>query len=400
MTSKLFRFFALFSVVSLVACKAALSPEWTLFYSHTQNDETRLEWLSNVAVDSYGDVLAAGDTIQTGVNRQQNVLLTKHDSNGAFIWATEYDFAQGAYRSDDNTTDLALDNDGNAYLVGVQYIVENDLQRYGSFLMKIDRFGEVVWTQLLSDKEDARDVEVVDGKVYVTGHATQVFDLNGTRLLNIEHPEEKAWDIAVDNIGNIYVVGYASAAKYNQYGELEWRVVQPEGLSHQASIAVNSDESVVIAHTQSDDSVRVVGISNTGFVEWSNVYSPPQQSYGLPGHALVKTDRRGDIVLAVSNDKGRRIVKLNDSGQQQWQVASSGIVRDFVIGDDSAVYVVGGGINEKYSASGSFIAEATMTPAAQITTGSIALDGSNIYVGYSANSSNGFNFFLSKYIDE
>lgn len=400
MTSKLFRFLVLFSVVSLVACKAALNPEWTLFYSHTQNDESRLEWLSNVAVDSYGDVLTAGDTIRTGVNRQQNVLLTKHDRNGTLIWATEYDFAQGAYRSDDNTTDLALDNDGNAYLVGVQYIVENELQRYGSFLMKVDRFGDVVWTQLLSDKEDARDVEVVGGKVYVTGHATQVFDLDGARLLNIEHSDAKAWDVEVDDLGNIYVVGYASATKYDQYGDVEWRVVQPEGLSHQASIVVNGDGSVVIAHTQADNSVRITGISNTGFVEWRNAYSPSQQSYGLPGHALVKTDRRGDIVLVVSNDKGRRIVKLNDSGQQQWQVTSSGIVRDFVIGDDDAVYLVGGGINEKYSASGSFIAEATMSPAAQITTGSIALDGNNIYVGYSANSSDGFNFFLSKYIDQ
>ncbi|WP_250655540.1 hypothetical protein [Alkalimarinus coralli] len=400
MTSKLFRFIVLFSVVTLVACKAALSPEWTLFYTHAKNDETRLEWLSNVAVDAFGDLLSAGETIQTGSNRQQNVLLVKHDSAGNLIWATEYDFAQGAYRSDDKTTDMALDSDGNAYLTGVQYIVENEVQRYGSFLLKVDRFGEVLWVQSISDKEDARDVEVVNGKVYVTGHATQVFDIDGARLLNIPHPEAKAWDVEVDDLGNIFVVGYAAATKYSAEGVRQWSVAQPEGLSHQASVAVNHDGSLTIAHTTSTNAVRIAGITANGTASWDKTYLPPQQSYGLPGHALVKADWRGDIMLAVSNDKGRRLVKLSSSGQQQWQATSSGIVKDFTIGSDGAVYVVGGGSNEKYDANGNFIAEATVSPTTQITTGAIALDGNDIYVGYSANNSGGFQFFLSKYIDQ
>jgi len=398
MTSKFFRFSVILSLTILVACKAALSPDWTVFHTQAEGDEERIEWLSNVAVDSYGDVISAGETIKIGADRQENILLVKHDDNGNLVWATEYDFAQGAYRSDDNVTDMALDSDGNAYLVGVQYIVENDVQRYGSFMMKVDHLGDVVWALTLNDKEDARDVEVSDNKVYVTGHATQVFNLDGQRLLNIEHPDAKAWDVEVDASGNIYVVGYAAATKYNAEGVLLWSVAQPAGLTHQASIAVNTDGSAVIAHLESRN-IRVAAISSDGQIQWNKTYAPAQQSYGLPGHALVKTDLRGDIILAVSNDKSRRIVKLNDAGQETWQVTGNGIVRDFAIDDTGAVYVVGSGTNEKYDANGQFVAEATMDYSVEVTTASIALDGQNIYVAYSANSGSTFNFFLAKYVD-
>ena len=398
MKSTLFRFSVIFSLTVLVACKAALSPDWTVFHTQAVDDEERIEWLSNVAVDSYGDIITAGETIRMGADRQVNALLVKHDDRGNLVWATEYDFAQGAYRSDDNVTGMALDNDGNAYLVGVQYIVENNVQRYGSFMMKVDRWGDVIWVKTLSDQEDARDVEVSNNKVYVTGHSTQVFNLDGQRLLNIEHPGAKAWDIEVDDSGSIYVVGYAAATKYSAEGILLWSVAQVEGLSHQASIALNTDGSVVIAHLDSSN-IRVAAISNDGQAQWSKSYSPAQQSNGLPGHALVKTDWRGDIVLAVSNDKSRRIVKLNDAGQEAWQVSSNGIVSDFVIDDTGAVYVVGSGTNEKYDADGQFIAEATMDYRVEVTSGSVALDGQNIYVAYSANSGSTFNFFLAKYVD-
>ena len=398
MTSTLFRFSVVLSLAVLVACKASLSPDWTVFHTQAVEGEERIEWLSNVAVDPYGDVITAGETIRIGADRQVNTLLVKHDDRGNMLWATEYDLAQGAYRSDDNVTDMALDSDGNAYLVGVQYIVENDVQRYGSFMLKIDRWGEVVWAQTLSNKDDARDVEISGNKVYVTGHATQVFNLDGQRLLNIEHPDSKAWDIEVDNTGSIYVVGYAAAQKYSPTGVLLWSVAQPEGLTHQASIALNIDNSVVIAHLESRN-IRVAAISSDGQVQWNKTYTPTQQSNGLPGHALVKTDWRGDIVLAVSNDKSRRIVKLNDAGQEAWQVSSSGIVRDFVIDDAGSVYIVGSGTNEKYDADGQFIAEATMDYRVEVTSGSIALDGQNIYVAYSANSGSTFNFFIAKYVD-
>ncbi|MFT7184772.1 MAG: hypothetical protein ACI84K_000138 [Pseudohongiellaceae bacterium] len=401
MSSKLFRFFIIFlSATLIIGCKAEFPPEWRLFYTQAEGDETRVEWLSTIAVDVYGDVLSAGHTVKTGSNRQVNILLVKHDENGDFIWSTEYDIAQGAFRSDDKTTDMVLDDSGNAYLVGVQNIVENNQGRSGSFLTKIDQFGDVLWTQHLSDEKDAQDIEISDGKLYVTGHATQVFDLDGLRLLNIAHPNTRAWDIEVDDAGNMYVAGHAATTKYDEEGAQQWSVTLPEQVSQQASIAINSDGSVVIAHNQSDRSTRIAAISYDGTSLWNKTYSPAKQSYGVPGPALVKTDWRGDIILARSNDKSRRIIKLNANGRELWKISSTGIIQAFIVDNDRAIFAVGGGINEKYKANGDFSVETTQVLSVQTSTGSIVKSGEDIYIGYSAANNGKSNFYLEKHINQ
>lgn len=398
MRTKLFHLLIILPLFTLTACKNDIQPEWERYHSQAQNDESRVEWLSNIAVDVFGDIISSGSTVLIGGNRQQNILIVKHNDNGNLIWASEYDLAQGAYRSDDKVTDMVLDDDGNTYAVGVRYIVENDRQRYGSFMIKMDRYGDIVWVNELSDQEDARDIEIKNDLLYVTGFATQVFNLEGQRQLKIAH--DKAWDVEVDDAGNFYIVGATKAQKYTANGAQAWSVNLQADLELQASLALNQDGSIVVAHNHDDRTSRVTGISSTGRIQWNKKYSPAKQSYGFPGPALVKTDWRGDIVLSLSNDRGRRIVKLNDLGREAWQVTSTGIVQDFLIGDDGSVYAVGGGINEKYDSNGKFIAATAQTSATQITTGSIAIDGNDMYVGYSAVKNGDINFYLAKFIDK
>ncbi|WP_197481125.1 hypothetical protein, partial [Oleiphilus sp. HI0086] len=191
-----------------------------------------------------GEIISGGSTIRTGTDRQQNILLVKRSSDGELIWSTDIDLAKGNYRSDDKITDLTLDSDGNSYAIGVSYIVENDIQRYGSFLVKVDTYGELVWSIELSKHDDARDLEIHQDQLYVTGFATQVFNLDGVKQLKIEH--EKAWDIEVNDAGDIHIVGAEKAAKYNAAGQLAWAVDLPADLYLQAALAVLSDDSIVI----------------------------------------------------------------------------------------------------------------------------------------------------------
>lgn len=398
MRSKPLNLLIILSALILSACKNEITPEWERYHSQAQAGESSVEWLANVAVDAYGDVITAGSTVLIGANRQQNVLIVKQDNNGSIIWTTEYDLAQGVYRSDDKITDMVLDADGNIYAVGVQYIVENEQQRYASFLLKLDRYGDINWVRTLSDKEDARDIEIHQDKLFVTGFASQVYNLNGERLLKVNH--EKAWDIEIDESGAFYVVGAKKAEKYAANGQKHWSVNLQAGLNPQASVAVHQDGSIVVAHNHDDRTTRVSGISSNGQIQWNRKYNPARQSYGFPGPALVKTDWRGDTVLSLSNDRGRRLVKLDDLGKELWQATSTGIVHDFLIGDDGDIYAVGGGINEKYAADGKFIASTTPTSGTQITTGSIAMDGDNMYVAYSAVNNGDIDFYLAKFIDQ
>jgi hypothetical protein len=398
METNLFRLFIIITSFSITGCKTNILPEWEQYFSLAKDNESRVEWLSNIAVDAYGDVISGGSTVLIGGNRQQNVLIVKHDSNGNLLWSTEYDIAQGAFRSDDSVTDMVLDVDGNSYLIGVRYIVENDQQRYGSFLIKFDHYGEVNWVTELSDKEDARDIELKNDLLYVTGFSTQIFNLEGQRQLKVDH--NKAWDIEVDELGNFYITGASSAEKYSSNGTLVWSVNLQADLQLQASLALNMDGSIVVAHNHDDRTTRVTGISSNGQIQWNRKYLPVKQSYGFPGPALVKTDWHGDLLLSLSNDRGRRIVKLNDLGREEWQITSSGIVKDFLIGDDGSVYAVGGGVNEKYDSNGKFLAATTQTSSTQITTGSISIEGDEMYVGYSAVNNGEINFYLAKFIDK
>ena len=398
MKSKLSHLLIILPFFLLTACKTDITPEWERYYSQAQDDESRVQWLSNISLDSYGDIISAGSTVLIGGNRQQNILVVKHNDNGNIIWTTEYDIAQGAYRSDDKITDMVVDGDDNIYVIGVRYIVENEQQRYGSFIMKIDSYGDINWISELSNQEDARDLEIQNDQLYVTGFATQIFDLNGQQLLKVDH--NKAWDIEVDESGNFYIAGSTKVEKYDANGQLVWSNKQPTDLNLQASLALNQDGSVVVAHNHDDRSTRVAGIASNGTTQWSKRYQPAQQSYGFPGPALVKTDWREDIFVSLSNDRGRRIVKLDDLGQQNWQVTSKGIVQDFLIGDNSEVYAVGGGINEKYDTTGKLLGSTVQTAATQITTGSIAINGDDMYVGYSAVNNGEIDFYLAKFIDE
>ncbi|MFT6030566.1 MAG: hypothetical protein ACI8O8_002311 [Oleiphilaceae bacterium] len=398
MRTKLFHLLIILPIFTLTACKTDIQPEWERYHTQAQNNESRVEWLSNIAVDVFGDIISSGSSVLIGGNRQQNILIVKQDSNGNLIWASEYDLAQGAYRSDDKVTDMVLDQDGNTYVVGVRYIVENEQQRYASFMIKFDRYGDLNWINELSEQEDARDIEIKNNLLYVTGFATQVFNLEGQAQLKIEH--DKAWDIEVDDTGNFYITGATRAQKYTENGALIWSVNLPADLELRASLALNQDGSIVVAHNHDDRTSRVSGISSNGLIQWNKKYLPAKQSYGFPGPALVKIDWRGDILLSLSNDRGRRIVKLNDLGREEWQVTSTGIVQDFLIGDDGSVYAVGGGTNEKYDSSGKFIAATAQTSATQITTGSIALDGDDMFVGYSAVKDGEINLYLAKFIDK
>jgi hypothetical protein len=398
MPSKTSRFLIIISFLTLAACKAEIISEWERYHSQAQNGESRVEWLSDISVDPYGDIISAGSTVLVGADRQKNILVVKHNAGGEVIWVTEHDLAMGAYRSDDKITDMVLDDEGNVYLIGVRYIVERDQQRYGSFMMKIDHYGDIDWINELSDQEDARDLEINNGQLYVTGFATQVFSLNGRQQLKIDH--DKAWDIEVDDAGYIYIVGATKAEKYSAGGELIWVANLAVDLYPRASLALQQDGSVVVAHNQDDRSTSVTGISSDGVIQWGQTFSAPTQSYGLPGPALVKADWRGDIVLSLSNDRSRRIVKLSESGKEQWQVTSKGIIQDILIGFDGSIYAVGGGVNEKYDDTGKFIAATVQTAGTQLTTGSVAMDGENMYVGYSAVNEGEIDFYLAKFIDD
>lgn len=138
-----------------------------------------------IDVDPAGNVYVSGLTIKPNtrpdVNNfpaQDDSWVTKFDSNGNQQWFTE--FAGLAF---DESYDIAVDKNGNSYLVGwTQGLVKEsdpsrETRKYDAWVGKVNTTGQIEWIQQLgSTNEGVEFAWGVDtdskGDVYVTGWTT------------------------------------------------------------------------------------------------------------------------------------------------------------------------------------------------------------------------------------
>lgn len=392
---------AVSSASLLVACTVAITPEWERYYSHASAGETRMDWVGEIAVDSYGDILVAGETSRISGEHEQNLLLVKFNPQGQRLWVLEYDTTEGLMRSDERVHALVVDSQGNSYVAGTQYLATENASAYGSFLTKVSASGQVIWSRQISEHDNTFTLVLAQDKLYVTGLATQVFDLDGVQVLNIAHPAHPAWAIAVDAAGDMLVAGQSGVARFAADGSLRWRTAVPAGANQQASLAIGVDGSVVLGQGTDDaGAIRVSRLSAFGALEWTRNFAAPKQSYGLPGHVLVGLDARGDIYVVGSHADSRRLVKLDALGRTLWNEARhAGIVHTLNVTDDGNVFMVGAGVSEKRDRNGKLLGEAKLNAATAITDGAGARFGNALYAGYTARYNGVYQIYLAQFRD-
>ncbi len=122
-----------------------------------------------VDVDAAGNIWVSGDV---GVGAAaSDVWLAKLDSGGVMLWQTTFDGPEG---SNDIGEDVAVDAEGNAYVVGSVRVAANDAD---IFVAKVDGAGAEVWTDVvagpnvLEDRAMGVDVDA-DGNAIVTGYVS------------------------------------------------------------------------------------------------------------------------------------------------------------------------------------------------------------------------------------
>ncbi len=117
---------------------------------------------SDIVVDAEGNSYIAGrfdNTITFGSTileggKSGNPFAAKFDSNGDLLWATDFDGGNDGY---DKAYGIALDSEGNAYIIG-EYVEAN--WRGNIFAAKLDSKGDVLW-----EKEfDANDSFLLEPK--------------------------------------------------------------------------------------------------------------------------------------------------------------------------------------------------------------------------------------------
>ena len=367
--------------------------EWEDFYIYNSNHLMN----SDVSVvDNSGNVIVSGDELSpqpTPSNYVKNLHVVKYSQEGHLLWSNSYDFSDAGERHDEKAEDMQIDINNNIYIAGRLYHPGHELGSYGSFLLKLDTNGELVWYRHIADLDPtfsslSRDLELKNQLIYLAGNATKVFDLDGEEILSIDHGSNFVTNVDADNQGKIYSSGANFTSKHSPTGEEIWVIQNPENLGPLPDLALSqNDNSIITAHSNADGDTLLSKITTEGEVSWTRTITKPSSSAGaISGHPKLAVDNNDNVFVINSHADGRKLVKLSPSGNELWNKSNSaGIVTTLIASPDGGVYAYGASEGGKMDSQGNILLEIgkpnhSRYAGTSTGKGSMAVDGNNVFV--------------------
>lgn len=250
------------------------------------------------------------------------------------------------------------DSTGNLYVVGT---VCNSTDNFG-IILKYSPTGQLLWEESYKDtgvtstlqfegvSTDSNDNLYVLVTSAVGGRSTTILKFNTSSTITIDatlpvSQNLAAEEIAIDDSGNIYVVGEDNTTnnmfvvKINSSGAVMWaNEFALSGSTNMGISGICTDNSFVYIITgQSESSSNAVTTKlsqSDGSIIWS------QQIAGGIGIG-VGVDRLGNVYSAYI---GGGIIKYNSSGVAQWQLQIPDIPTlpvDIIVAGDGYIYISG-----------------------------------------------------------
>jgi uncharacterized delta-60 repeat protein len=331
-----------------------------------------------IAMDENGDIYVTGTSCGSSYNNYDWATI-KYNSSGVEEWVARYN---GPKDSLDEAKAIAVDHWGNVYVTG--YCDRYYNTSSGDYLtIKYNNSGVKQWearydgTAHEGDRAEALCIDSV-GNIYITGTSREIntyadittikYDTNG----NIEWIEkyEGTYDdygkaIAVDNLGNIYVIGGTFnpgtrddyiTIKYNNSGVEQW--VRYFGILDAATdeahaIAVDNLGNVYITGEGANDygyDYATVKYDSLGIEHWVAWYDGGM--YERDVAVAVAVDESSNVYVTgysygSNSNNDYATIKYNSSGMEQWIAryngsANSGDCATAIALDESSnVYVTG-----------------------------------------------------------
>ena len=189
------------------------------------------EFARGVAVDQDGNIYVVGDTDSFGVGIEAFIL--KYNAAGSLMWQKTWGGAD-----DDYAFSVAVDQDGNIYVVGVTYSFgpNND-----AFILKYNAAGSLMWQKTWGgDDWDAAFSVAVDGaNIYVAG-GTYSFGLSSDAFILKYNAAgslmwQKTWGGAGSESsygvasGSVYVTGYTHSSPPRTLNDVSGTETTPSG---------------------------------------------------------------------------------------------------------------------------------------------------------------------------
>ncbi len=339
-----------------------------------------------LALDDSGNVYVAGYSLGSGTNFCYTTI--KYDSLGDTLWVRHYN---GPANAGDRAYAIAVDDSGNVYVTGFS-VGSTGTTDY--LTIKYSPIGDTLWTRPYNGPGNSYDYAYAIAldtarNVYITGlsigtgtnhdYATLKYTSNGDlawvrRYNGPGNFVDDAFDLAVDQSGNVYVTGFSvglgssvddyATVKYDSAGTELWvrRYNGPANGGDEA-FAITADTSgnvYVTGYSDSDTAVAKVNLdyltikySASGDTLWTRRYNGPgnanDEAYA------VAVDDSGNIYVTGYSDldpspalnQDYATIKYSFDGTMEWVIRYNGsgdagdIAYALAVDDSSNVYVTG-----------------------------------------------------------
>jgi len=188
-----------------------------------------------IAVDDLCNVYVTGWSQGNGI--EADYATVKYDNNGNQLWVARYD---GPVSGEDQSYAIAVDSWGNVYVTGWS---QGNGTEADYATVKYDNNGNQLWVARYDGPaggEDNAQTIILDGRgnVYVSGwsegsgsrydYATVKYDAAGNQLWvawydGPANGHDKAYAMALDSLGNLYVTGRSSGeGTYYDYTTIKY----------------------------------------------------------------------------------------------------------------------------------------------------------------------------------
>jgi hypothetical protein len=273
-----------FQRVTLVKYDANLTQQWVRHIPPDEDEEEEPD-LAAWAVATRGDTAYLAGEGLDDIDKGLDVVVAKYAPGGTPLWEKLYN---GNANGDDGATCMALDEYGNVYAAGYTWMGNATGQQDILVMMCAGPDGDIQWTGTYDGPSDSTDVAkgiLVEGSyVFVTGVSRGVGTDNDFVTIKYSTSGSVQWArryngvgsgpdspsaIAVDEVGNVIVVGYITDSigkkdyltiKYDPYeGDTLWvrRYNGPANDDDEAlAVAVDEDNSVYVAGYRTTDALN------------------------------------------------------------------------------------------------------------------------------------------------
>ncbi len=283
---------------SLIITPGVFSQQWVKTVNGNANGDDRI---TNAITDKAGNLYETGYITRTGTGI--DFYTVKYNSEGTLQWAQPYN---GPANGDDKPFGIAVDNAGNVYVAGYS----TGIGSMGDYTtIKYNSSGAQQWIQ---------------------------------RYNTPVNLDDRAFGIAVDNAGYVYVTGYVTLAyteiytiKYSSSGVYLWGHIFPENSNVEgkafgiATDGINVFVTGYVRDSVNGNDMALIKYDTSGSPIWFKTYNGPGNSDDR-AFGIAQDDAHANVFIygySTGDTTGTDLTMIKfraSNGDQQWVARYNG----------------------------------------------------------------------------